>query len=58
MTQWRKNKLVSGTYIDNGTDIRTTRFWQWDLDTSIKSKSKTDLNDLEVVISELRKVTA
>lgn len=58
MTQWRKNKLVSGTYIDNGTDIRTTRFWQWDLDTSIKSKSKTDLNNLEVVISELRKVTA
>jgi len=58
MTQWRKNKLVSGTYIDNGVDVRTTRFWEWDLDTSIKPKAKTDLNNMEVVISSLRKVDA
>ena len=58
MTQWRKNKLVSGTYIDNGVDVRTTRFWEWELDTSIKPKAKTDLNNMEVVISSLRKVDA
>ncbi len=58
MTQWRKNKLVSGTYIDNGVDVRSTRFWEWTLDTSVKPKNKTDLNNMEVVISSLRKVGA
>ncbi len=58
LTQWRKNKLVSGTYIDNGVDVRTTRFWEWELDTSIKPKTKTDLNNFEVVVSSLRKVDA
>lgn len=58
MTQWRKNKLVSGTYIDNGVDVRSTRFWEWDFDTSVKPKTKSDLNNLEIVISSLRKVDA
>ncbi len=58
MTQWRKNKLVSGTYIDNGKDVRTTRFWEWDFDTSVKPKTKADLNNLEIIISSLRKVEA
>ena len=58
MTQWRKNKLVSGTYIDNGVDVRTTRFWEWTLDTSVKAKNLADLNNMEVVISSLRKVGA
>ena len=58
MTQWRKNKLVSGTYIDNGVDVRTTRFWEWDFDTSIKPKTLSDLNNMEIVISSLRKVGA
>lgn len=58
MTQWRKNKLVSGTYIDNGVDVRTTRFWEWNLDTSIKPKTLSDLNNMEIVISSLRKVGA
>ena len=57
MTQWRKNKLVSGTYIDNGVDVRTTRFWQWTLDTSVKPKQLADLNNMEIVISSLRKVS-
>ena len=56
LTQWRKNKLVSGTYIDNGVDVRSSRFWEWALDTSIKPKATTDLNDLEVQVSYLRKV--
>ncbi len=58
MTQWRKNKLVSGTYIDNGVDVCTTRFWEWTLDTSVKAKNLADLNNMEVVISSLRKVGA
>lgn len=55
MTQWRKNKLVSGTFIDTGANVRSTRFWEWNLDTSVKPKVKTDLNNLEIVISSLRK---
>lgn len=58
LTQWRKNKLVSGTYIDNGVDVRTTRFWQWTLDTSVKPKAQTDLNNLEIVINSLKEVSA
>ena len=58
LTQWRKNKLVSGTYIDNGVDIRSTRFWEFDFDTSIKPKTKTDLNNVEIVISYLKKVSS
>lgn len=56
MTQWRKNKLVSGTFIDTGANVRTTRFWEWTLDTSVKPKEKANLNNLEIVISSLRKV--
>ncbi len=57
MTQWRKNKLVSGTYVDDGVTVRTTRFWDWTLDTSVKPKEATDLNDMEVVVSQLRAVS-
>lgn len=56
MTQWRKNKLVSGTFIDTGANVRTTRFWEWTLDTSVKPKEKANLNNLEIIISSLRKV--
>ncbi len=58
MTQWRKNKCVSGTYIDTGTNVRTSRFWEFTLDTSVKPKTKANLNNMEVVISSLRKVGA
>ena len=44
--------------IDNGVDVRSTRFWEWDFDTSVKPKTKYDLNNLEIVISSLRKVGA
>lgn len=55
MTQFRKNKLVSGTYIDDGITVRTTRFWDYTLDTSIKPKSRTDINKIVVTISSLKK---
>lgn len=56
MTQWRRNKLVSGTYIDNGVDLRTTRFWDYELDTNVQCKKPTDINEIKVHISSLREV--
>ncbi len=56
MTQWRKNKLVSGTWIDDGIAIMTTRFYDYELDTNIQCKNPTDINNIKVVVSELREV--
>ena len=56
MTQYRKNKLVSGTYIDDGVNVRTTRFWDYSLDTSIKPKNPTDINNVKVRIHSLKEV--
>ncbi len=56
MTQNRKNKLVSGTYIDDGVSLRTTRFWDWQLDTNIKGKKATDINNIEITINELKEM--
>lgn len=53
LTQWRKNKLVSGTYIDDGEKIRTTRFFEYELECAITSKNLTDLNDIEIVVQSL-----
>ena len=56
MTQYRRNKLVSGTYIDDGVSVRTTRFWDYSLDTSIRPKSPTDINNVIIRISSLKEV--
>lgn len=56
MTQWRRNKLVSGTWFDDGVTLRTTRYWDWELDTSVKCKKPTDINNIKVKISSLREV--
>lgn len=56
LTQWRKNKSISGTYIDDGVTNRTTRFWVYELDTNINLKKATDINDIECVVSYLDKV--
>lgn len=56
MTQWRRNKLVSGTWFDDGITLRTTRYWDWELDTSVKCKKPTDINNIKVKISSLREV--
>jgi hypothetical protein len=53
MTQWRKNKLISGTYYDDGVSVRTTRFFDYELDASIKAKNENDLNDLEIIVEKL-----
>lgn len=56
MHSFRKNGLVSGTYIDTGTNIRTTRFFDWQLDASIEPRVETDINKIKVTISKLREV--
>lgn len=56
MTQWRRNKCVSGTYLDDGVSLRTTRFTDYQLDTSILPKRPTDINDIEIKISSLKEI--
>jgi len=56
MTQYRRNKLVTGTYYDDGVSMRTTRFWDYSLDTSIKPKKAADINNVRVRISTLKEV--
>jgi hypothetical protein len=56
MTQYRKNKLISGTYLDDGVALRTTRFWDYELDTSVTPKNQTDINNITINIKELREV--
>lgn len=54
LTQWRKNKLISGTYIDDGVSIRTSRFWDYELDTNINCKKESDLNNIEIEVNGLK----
>jgi hypothetical protein len=53
LTQWRKNKLVSGTYYDDGVSVRTTRFYDYELDRSINPKEENDLNELTVTVETI-----
>ncbi len=55
MTEWRKNKLVSGTWFDDGVTLRTTRFWDYELDTNVKCKNPTDINGIKIKINSLRR---
>ena len=54
LTQFRKNKLVTGTYVDDGVSLRTTRFWDYELDSSVHGKRATDINDITITISSLK----
>ncbi len=56
MTQWRRNKCVSGTYLDDGVSLRTTRFTDYQLDTSVKPKKPTDINNITIKISSLKEL--
>ena len=56
MNSFRRNGLVSGTYIDDGVSLRTTRFWDYQLDTSIVPKNETDLNKIKITINSLREI--
>lgn len=54
MTQWRKNKLVSGTYVDDGVSLRTTQYWDFQLDSSVSCKKPTDINDISITIKTIK----
>ena len=56
MHSFRKNGLVSGTFIDTGSNIRSTRFWDYQLDTSVEPKKDTDINKIKITINRLREV--
>lgn len=56
LTQYRKNKLVSGTYVDDGVSLRTTRFWDYELDTTVHPKTKKDINNIKITINTLKEV--
>jgi len=56
MTEWRKNKLVSGTILDNEATIRTTRFFDYELDSNVVCKKPTDINNIKITISALREM--
>lgn len=54
LTQWRKNKLISDTYIDDGVSVRQSRFWDYELDTNVNPKNIEDLNNIEIEVNGLK----
>ena len=50
LSNFRKNKLVSGTFIEDGENARTTANFDYELDTNI-SGNQSELNDIEVSIT-------
>ena len=55
MTQYRKNKLISGTYIESSDSVKSTRFNDYELDTCVYGKKDTDINNIVITINSLRK---
>lgn len=55
LTQWRKNKLVSGLFQETEYTVKSTHFFDYSLDTNIYPKKKTDLNDFTLQITKLVK---
>lgn len=53
LTQYRKNKLVSGTYIEDDTTV-VTEFCDYELDTNVNPKNPTDINNIKITINSLR----
>jgi hypothetical protein len=52
MTQYRKNKLVTGMPI--ASEVKKTRYNDYELDTSINPKKNTDINNIKVTINSLK----
>lgn len=51
MTQYRKNKLVTGTYIESDIEVKTTKFNDYELDTCVNGKKDTDINNIVITIN-------
>ena len=56
MHSFRRNGLVSGTYVDDGITNRTTRFWDFQLDASVNPRVDTDINKIKITINRLKEV--
>ena len=53
LSNFRKNKLVSGTFVEDGENTRTTAFYDYELDTNIVGMSIVDnVADIEVSITD------
>ena len=52
MTQYRKNKLVTGMPI--ASEVKKTRYNDYELDTCINPKKNTDINNIKVTINSLK----
>ena len=52
MTQYRKNKLVTGMPI--ASEVKKTRYNDYELDTCINPKKNTDINNIKVTIKKVR----
>ena len=50
VTEWRKNKLVSGLYKDENIE-KIEPYWNYELDSCVNAKNEIDLNDIEITIS-------
>ena len=54
MTQYRKNKLVTGTYIEKSNEVKSTRFSDYELDSCVNPKKDTDINNIVITINSLK----
>lgn len=52
MTQYRKNKLVTGMPI--ASEVKKTRYNDYELDTCINPKKNTDINNIKITINSLK----
>ena len=54
MTQYRKNKLVTGMFTDERSSIKSTRFYDYELDSCVNPKKDTDINNILITINSLK----
>lgn len=54
MTQYRKNKLVTGTFIETDDKVKNSKFNDYELDTCVNPKKDTDINNILVTINSLK----
>ncbi len=52
LTQYRKNKLVTGTTVAENKET-TTRFNDFELDSCVNAKTNTDINNIRITINSL-----
>ena len=53
LTQYRKNKLISGTFIPSETTPVAPLLWDYELDTSVNPKRPQDINNISISIQSL-----